>query len=55
MNQDEIKSAAKDVVGKVQDAGSHLTGDAGMQADGKSDRAAGRISDQIRRGKRAVR
>jgi uncharacterized protein YjbJ (UPF0337 family) len=46
VNEDEIKGVARDTVGKVEDAAAGLTGDAGRQAEGKMDHAAGKIQGQ---------
>ena len=46
MNEDEIKGVARDAVGKVKDAAAGLTGDAGLQAEGKIDQAGGKIQGQ---------
>ena len=43
MNEDEIKGVARDAVGKVKDAAGGLTGDAGLQAEGKIDQAGGKF------------
>jgi uncharacterized protein YjbJ (UPF0337 family) len=47
MNEDEIKGAAKDVSGKVKDATDSLTGDAGLQAEGKMDQASGKLQGKF--------
>jgi uncharacterized protein YjbJ (UPF0337 family) len=41
MNDDESKGTAKDAIGKVKDGAEGLTGDAGLQIDGKIDQAEG--------------
>jgi uncharacterized protein YjbJ (UPF0337 family) len=46
MNEDEIKGVARDAAGKVKDGAGGLTGDPGLQADGKLDQAAGKIQGQ---------
>ena len=47
MNEDEIKGAATDAVGKVKDAAGGLTGDTGLQTEGKVDQAAGKIQGKF--------
>lgn len=46
MNEDEIKGVARDAAGKVKDGAGGLTGDTGLQAEGKIDQAAGKIEGQ---------
>jgi uncharacterized protein YjbJ (UPF0337 family) len=46
MNEDEIKGVARDAVGKVKDGAGGLTGDTGLQAEGKIDQAARKIQGQ---------
>jgi uncharacterized protein YjbJ (UPF0337 family) len=46
MNEDEIKGAGRDAIGKVKDAAGGLTGDAGLQAEGTIDQAEGKIQGQ---------
>jgi uncharacterized protein YjbJ (UPF0337 family) len=45
-NEDEIKSVGRDAVGKVKNATDGLTGDTGLQAEGKLDQAEGKIQGQ---------
>jgi uncharacterized protein YjbJ (UPF0337 family) len=47
MNEDEIKGAAKDTIGKVEDAAGGLTGDPGLQAEGKMDQATGKLQGKF--------
>jgi uncharacterized protein YjbJ (UPF0337 family) len=47
MNEDEIKGAAKDAIGKVKDATGGLTGDTGLQAEGKMDQASGKLQGKF--------
>jgi uncharacterized protein YjbJ (UPF0337 family) len=47
MNEDEITGAGRDAVGKVKDAAGGLTGETGMQADGKLDQAAGKVQGKF--------
>jgi uncharacterized protein YjbJ (UPF0337 family) len=42
MNENEIAGAAKDAIGKVKDGVGGLTGDPGLQVDGKIDQAVGK-------------
>ena len=37
MNQDEIKGVAQEAAGKLKDAAGGLTGDTGLQTEGKVD------------------
>ena len=46
MNEDEIKGVGRDALGKVKDAAGGLTGDTGLQAEGKLDQAEGKIQGQ---------
>ncbi|WP_277184715.1 CsbD family protein [Caballeronia sp. BR00000012568055] len=43
MAQDQLEGAAQQVAGKVQDAVGALTGDAGLQGEGKLRQAAGNL------------
>jgi uncharacterized protein YjbJ (UPF0337 family) len=43
MVQDQIEGAAQQVAGKVQDAVGALTGDAGLQGEGKVRQAVGNL------------
>jgi uncharacterized protein YjbJ (UPF0337 family) len=43
MVQDQLEGAAQQVAGKVQDAVGALTGDAGLQGEGKLRQAAGNL------------
>jgi len=47
MNEDEITGAGRDAVGKVKDAAGGLTGETGMQADGKLNQAAGKVQGKF--------
>lgn len=47
MDENQIKGTAQDAVGKVKDAAGGLTGDVGLQADGKLDQAAGKLKSQF--------
>jgi uncharacterized protein YjbJ (UPF0337 family) len=46
MNEDELKGVTQDAGGKIKDAAGGLTGDTGLQAEGKLDQAAGKIQGQ---------
>ncbi len=43
MDSDRIEGTAQDLGGKVKDAVGGLTGDAGLQAEGKADRGIGQL------------
>jgi uncharacterized protein YjbJ (UPF0337 family) len=43
MNSNQFEGVAQDVAGKVQDAAGGLTGDAGLQAEGKARQFAGKV------------
>jgi uncharacterized protein YjbJ (UPF0337 family) len=47
MNEDEIEGAARDALGKVKDATGGLTGDTGLQAEGKMDQASGKLQGKF--------
>jgi uncharacterized protein YjbJ (UPF0337 family) len=47
MDENEIKGAARDALGKVKDGVGGLTGDTGMQVDGKMDQAAGQLQGKF--------
>ena len=47
MNENEIAGAAKDAIGKVKDGAGGLTGDPGLQVDGKIDQAAGKLQSKF--------
>jgi uncharacterized protein YjbJ (UPF0337 family) len=47
MNENEIKGAAKDAIGKVKDATGGLTGETGLQAEGKMDQASGKLQGKF--------
>jgi uncharacterized protein YjbJ (UPF0337 family) len=54
MNEDEIKGVARDAIGKVKDGAGGLTGDTGLQAEGKIDQAAGKIQGQYGTAKQQI-
>ena len=47
MNGDKVEGVAQEIGGKLKDAAGGLTGDAGMQADGKVDQAAGTVKQML--------
>jgi uncharacterized protein YjbJ (UPF0337 family) len=46
MNEDELKGAGQEAVGRVKDAVGGLTGDTSTQIDGKIDEASGKLKAQ---------
>jgi uncharacterized protein YjbJ (UPF0337 family) len=47
MNKDRIEGAAKQVKGSVKDATGKVLGDAKLQAEGKADKAEGKVQNAI--------
>ena len=47
MDENQIKGAAQDALGKVKDGAGGVTGDVGLQAEGKYDQAAGKMKGQF--------
>jgi uncharacterized protein YjbJ (UPF0337 family) len=47
MNENEIEGAARDAIGKVKDGIGGLTGDPGLQVDGKVDQATGKLQAKL--------
>jgi uncharacterized protein YjbJ (UPF0337 family) len=47
MNENEVEGAARDAIGKVKDGVGGLTGDPGLQVDGKVDQAAGKLQAKL--------
>lgn len=47
MSDDRVEGSVKKGVGKLEDAWGGLTGDAGVQARGKGDQAAGSVQDVV--------
>jgi uncharacterized protein YjbJ (UPF0337 family) len=43
MHKDQVEGAAKQAKGVVKDAAGKMTGDVGMQAEGKMDKVAGQV------------
>jgi uncharacterized protein YjbJ (UPF0337 family) len=48
MDKDRIEGSAKQAKGAIKEVAGKLTGDAKLQADGKADKAAGKIQNAIR-------
>lgn len=55
MHKDEVEGGAKQVRGAVKDAVGKATGDAKLQADGKADKAEGKIQQGIGKAKETIR
>lgn len=55
MHKDQIEGAGKQARGAVKDAVGKMTGDAKLQADGKLDKAEGKIQGEVGKAKDAVR
>jgi uncharacterized protein YjbJ (UPF0337 family) len=47
MHKDEAKGAGKQAMGAVKDAAGGLTGDERLQAEGKADKAEGKILQKL--------
>ena len=47
MHKDQINGAARQAKGDIKDAAGKLTGDIGLQVDGKIDKVAGRIQAAV--------
>jgi uncharacterized protein YjbJ (UPF0337 family) len=47
MDKDRVKGMAKQAKGSVKEAVGKATGDAKLKADGKADRAAGKVQNAI--------
>ena len=45
--EESIRGKAKDAKGKVKDAAGGLTGDTGLQGEGKLDQAKGKVQDDF--------
>jgi uncharacterized protein YjbJ (UPF0337 family) len=43
----KVRGLGKDVKGRIKDAGGGLTGDTGMQAEGKWDRIKGKVQGKV--------
>jgi len=55
MDTDRIKGAAQQAKGVVKDAAGKMTGDTKLQAEGKADKAAGKVQNTAGGAKDAVR
>ncbi len=55
MDKDRIEGTAKQAKGAVKEGVGKLTGDAKLQAEGKADKAAGKIQNAVGGAKDAVR
>jgi uncharacterized protein YjbJ (UPF0337 family) len=45
--ENSLRGKGKDIKGRVKDAAGGLTGDTGMQAEGKWDRVKGKVQDKV--------
>ncbi|WP_088346917.1 MULTISPECIES: CsbD family protein [Rhodomicrobium] len=55
MDKDRIKGTAQQVKGSVKDGVGKMTGDPKLQAEGKADKAAGKVKSTVGGVKDAVR
>lgn len=55
MDNDRVKGSAKQAKGAIKEVASKITGDVKLQADGKSDKAEGKIQNAIGGVKDALR
>lgn len=55
MDKDRIAGIAKQAKGAVKDVAGKITGDTKLQAEGKADKAAGKIQNAVGGAKDAVR
>jgi uncharacterized protein YjbJ (UPF0337 family) len=55
MDHDRIEGAAKQMKGQVKDAAGKLTGDSKLQAEGKADKAGGKVQNAVGGVKDSVR
>ncbi|MBF0680228.1 MAG: CsbD family protein [Devosia sp.] len=55
MNKDQVDGAGKQIKGAVKDAVGGLTGDAKLQAEGKLDKAEGKVQQKVGDVKNEVR
>lgn len=55
MHKDEVEGAGKQVKGALKDAAGGLTGNERLQAEGKLDKAIGRVQQQVGEAKDATR
>lgn len=47
MNKDRIEGSAKQAKGAVKEAAGKLVGDAKLEADGRADKAAGKVQNAV--------
>jgi uncharacterized protein YjbJ (UPF0337 family) len=47
MDKDRVEGAMKQAKGAVKDAAGKLTGDTKLQAEGKADKAAGKVQNTV--------
>ncbi|WP_020174887.1 CsbD family protein [Methyloferula stellata] len=47
MDKDRIEGLARETKGAVKDAAGKVTGDAKLQAEGKADKAAGKVQNAV--------
>lgn len=55
MDKDRIEGVGKQIKGAVKDVAGKVTGDTKMQAEGKADKAAGKVQNTAGGAKDAVR
>ena len=55
MHKDQIDGAAKQARGAIKDAAGKVTGDLKLQADGKLDKAEGKVQSRVGEAKEAAR
>jgi len=55
MHKDQIKGAAKDAKGSIKEAAGKATGNERLEAEGKSDRVAGKVQKGVGNLKDAAR
>jgi len=55
MDKDRIEGVGKQVKGAVKDFAGKVTGDTKLQAEGKADKAAGKVQNAVGGAKDAVR
>jgi uncharacterized protein YjbJ (UPF0337 family) len=55
MDKDRIEGVGKQVKGAVKDAAGKVTGDTKLQAEGKADKAAGKVQNAVGGAKDSVR
>jgi uncharacterized protein YjbJ (UPF0337 family) len=55
MDKDRIEGVAKQAKGNIKEAAGKVTGDAKLEAEGKSDKVAGKIQNAVGGAKDALR